>query len=205
MAAGLNVVCRGAPWALSPKNGLVMLTVSFVGHDPQRTSARGVGAPPQDAGPCGERQPRPTRRPGEARQGHHEARRSAEPADAAAAGQRYRRAHRGQACIGRTRARGVAAGRGLDRLDRREGHDDVCVPSRCARVRRGGIHRGGSSPCYRLRNTTDRLFAGISWVSGSPKPCALAQRATSSRLRTPHSGSCERNCSSKTALLGDVC
>jgi hypothetical protein len=26
----------------------------------------------------------------------------------------------------------------------------------------------------RLRSTTDRLLAGMSWVSGGPKPCAAA-------------------------------
>src|ERR1700677_1487056 len=57
----------------------------------------------------------------------------------------------------------------------------------------------------RLRKTTARLLAGMSWICSSSRPAVLARWTTSSKLRTPHSGSRALSRSSKASLLAEVC
>lgn len=56
----------------------------------------------------------------------------------------------------------------------------------------------------RLRNSTDRLFAGISTMRASASPCAAAHSATVSSSRSPQRGSRRRRSASNASLLGTV-
>ena len=64
---------------------------------------------------------------------------------------------------------------------------------------------GEASHCQvALRNTTARLFAGISATSIRSRPFCSATLTTASKSRKPHSGFCRRSWASNASLLGAV-
>ena len=70
------------------------------------------------------------------------------------------------------------------------------LEQRHGRVHRRAAHRQRQIR-HSVRNTSERLFAGIGTTSGARKPAARATRSTSARSRTPQRGSSARSRSSK--------